>query len=362
MINDLMYKSINKVLKVVSELREMSLEDLKDICLQYGESVNSEDKETLINIVLSNELSAQEMSAYQTYLNYYYFSVFQEQMDSLSKLDESVDSIQKLYSEKKEIGDRRRRASDKEKNIDFALRGELPLVRLNIEYSHAQSGFKDYISVKTKTGMKLAEISDELEEKKSRNLLYRFLRKGKIEQLEKKEHRYRNESLLKVDGAYSKYVKLMEAYGDYLRLSFYKLLDNRMIAHSVSSYRNLTNNPKDVRFYDLANIEDVKFSQEEKEEIFKDFLEDAHFDPEVDITGEIFYEAVRKYVTKYYTIMQARYAIRENNIVSIIREIVGKQRELVDGMKRNQSVYGISNPDDMDTMSLIYQDNNRSKK
>ena len=39
-----MFKNIQKVLNLITELRGMSLEDLKDICMQYGEDYSSNSK------------------------------------------------------------------------------------------------------------------------------------------------------------------------------------------------------------------------------------------------------------------------------------------------------------------------------
>ena len=77
--------------------RGMSLEDLKDICMQYGEDYSSNSKDELIRTIMEVELSHQELEDYEKYLKYYYFSVFREQMTGLSELDGYISQIEELY-------------------------------------------------------------------------------------------------------------------------------------------------------------------------------------------------------------------------------------------------------------------------
>lgn len=357
-----MFKNIQKVLNLITELRGMSLEDLKDICMQYGEDYSSNSKDELIRTIMEVELSHQELEDYEKYLKYYYFSVFREQMTGLSELDGYISQIEELYKIKHEAGLEENRAADRKRTLEFKLMDALPLVRLNIEYSHVESSYNSFIKVMTKTGMKLASITEAKEELQRKGLLMRFLKKGTIEDLERQEGSYREQRNHDMDEAYGSYVETVKGYGAYLKEAFFKMLDNREIAEAVYLFINIEMDFNKEEAYKLAYVNDCRFTDEEKEEIFNSFVKKADFDPERDVTGEMFYEAVKKFVSQYYDIMQSRLSLRQSKCVSSIKQLVGKQREIVDGMKKNQEEVGVFSPEDESTLSLIYHEEGRRKK
>ena len=348
MASETLLKNVQKAFELIKKRNEMSIEELNRICEQYGVEANGLEKSELILLILKKELNEQEFNDYQKYVRY---SNFRHSMSSLSALDDSVDQIQKIFERKYELSLEKNRADNGRRAVEFALINELPLVRLNIEYSHVKSAYDDYISRKASSGIKIASLSDELEHMKSKNMIYRFLNRGKIEDLRRKKHETRSAALEENDEMFTQYGKTVKAYVDMLREMFYKMLDDRLIANSVYLYRNLPMDTSQEDFYKVGSIQNVRFDLEEKERIFEDFLQDANFDPEREVTGTIFYDAVKKYVTKYYSIMEARLSIKQGSLVKEIKDIVDRQKGMVSGIYQDLSMqYGT----DGEVLSSLY--------
>lgn len=357
-----LFKNLQHVFSLIEELRAMSVEDLKDICMQYGEDNSTDIKDELIRTILNVELTPQEVEDYEKYLRYYYFIMFRDQMSGLSQIDGYITEIEDLYRVKNEAGSERLRASDRKRTVEFKLMDVLPLVRLNIEYSHVESRYDAFIKMMTKTGMELASITEAQEDIRKRGLIYSFLKKGKLEELGRKEDSYRAKRNQDLDSSYAEYVDVVKAYGSYLKAAFFKMLDNREIAEAVYLHTNLSNDFSSEEAYKLGYASNCKFTDEEKEKIFDEFIKDANFDPEQNLTGEMFYEAAKRFVTRYYDVMDARLSMRQSRCIQEIRELVGKERTIVDGMKQTREELGIFTPEEEATMSLIYKENGRRKK
>ena len=362
MPNNEMFKNIQKVLNLLNELRGMSVEVLKDICMQYGDDYSSDVKEELINTIMGEELSKQELEDYQKYLRYYYFTMFREQMTGLSQLDGYITDIEELYRKKNDYVQERGRALDRKRSVELRLSDALPLVRLNIEYSHVERSYNDFIKMMTKTGMKLASITETKEEIQRKGPIYRFLKKGTLADLTDEEVSFRQQRNHDLDEAYDGYLAVVKVYGEYLKEAFFKMLDNMDIAESVYLYTQLSMDFDSESAFKPGYASNHRFTEEEKEEIFNNFIQSANFDPEQNLTGEEFYEAVKKFVTKYYDVMESRLSLKQNQCNGAIREIVGKQRTVVDGMKKNQEELDIFTPEEQSTLSLIYQENGTRKK
>ena len=354
-------KNVRKVLSILDELKNMSDDGLRDICMQYGEATKG-NRDELIQRILKVEATENELADYQKYLRFYYFASFREQAKGLSSLDANVSEIEKLFVEKANCARERRRAEEAERNMGLILSNALPLVRLNIEYSHVESDYKAFIKVMTSTGMERAKLADELEELKRKNPVSRFLKKGTIQAKEENKEAFEARAQKEFDGAYQKYTDSMKAYGSILRELFYKMLDDREIASAVLLYRNLPMDFTQPEAYQVQHISDPKITPEEKEAIFDEFLSFARFDPEVDLTGEIFYERVMKFVNQYHTIMASRNALKESNCVGKIKEIVTQQRSIVDQMKKREEEVEVFDASQTESLSLIYEDQHRRKK
>ena len=352
MIDEVMLKGVSKAFSIIKELNEMSFEDLVDICEQYGEKTNGLGKNELILLILKNELTSKEFSDYQKYVNY---CNFRQSMTSLDNLNSSIDQIQAIFKRKSELAMERNRAENAKREVEFALFNALPLVRLNISYSHVESDLDNYINKRTKSGMHIASLHDEIDYIKSKNLIYRILKKNKMENLEKEKHDVVTKALLENDSLYQKYVSTVKNYGNELKSMFYKMLDNRLIANSVYLYRNMEMDASKDDFYKLNHVYDAKFTLEEKEEIFEDFLASADFDPERDVTGPIFYEAVKKYVTKYYSVIASRISLKQSELIAQIKDIVKEQKETIGYIYQDMAMqYG----GDALTFASIYEEDN----
>lgn len=354
-------KNVRKVLSIVDELKKMTDEDLRDICMQYGESTKG-TRDELVQRILKVEATDRELEDYQKYLRFYYFASFREQSKGLSSLDGYVSEIERLFEEKANCAHERRIAEEAERKMGLTVSNALPLVRLNIEYSHVESDYKAFIKVMTSTGMERAKLADELEELKRKNPLMRALKKGTIQAKEENKEAFEVKAKEEYDGAYQKYLDGMKAYGSILRELFYKMLDDREIAAAVLLYRSLPMDFSKPEAYKVQYISNPKITPEEKEAIFDEFLKFANFDPEVDLTGEMFYERVMKFVNQYYTIMASRNALKESNCVGKIREIVTQQRSVVDQMKKREEEVEVFDASQTESLTLIYEDSNRRKK
>ena len=357
-----MFNNVRKVLAVVAELKNMSIEDLQEICMQYGKETSSSNKDELIQIILGEELSGEEYEDYQKYLRYYYFSAFRENAKGLSIIDETNAKLQDLYRVKEEASVQRRRAQDGKKKVELSTAYALPLVRLNIEYGHAERYFKNYIKVMTRTGMKRAKLSDELEALKKKNVLFRALIKGSIEAKEQEKAAFEVSASDEMDVAYNGYVEGMKAYADILKELFFKMLDNRDVAEAILLYKGVSMDFNTPEAYTVGHLYKVDLTSEQKEEIFNDFLNTARFDPEVDLTGELFFEAVNKYVARYYDLMESRNSLKIAKAVGAMDGIIKRQREVLDKMKANQGQVDLYTPEEDKTLSLLYEEQGRIKK
>jgi len=362
MSESIMFNNVRKVLSVAKELKSMNIEDLQDICMQYGNETNSSNKDELIQIILREELTKEEYEDYQKYLRYYYFIAFRENARGLSIIDETNAQLEDLYRVKEEANKQRRIASDSKRKVELSTAYALPLVRLNIEYSHAERSFKDYIKVMTRTGMKRAKLSDELEDLKKKNVLFRALKKGSIEAKEQEKKDFEVSASSEMDIAYNEYVEGMKAYAAILKELFFKMLDNRDVAEAVLLYKGISMDFNTPEAYTVAHIAKTDLTIEQKEEIFNDFISVSHFDPEVDLTGEIFFEAAKKYVARYYELMESRNSLKMAKCVGAMESIIKKQREVLNKIKTNQDQFDLYTPEEEKTLSLLYEEQGRIKK
>ncbi len=357
-----MFNNVRKVLGVVSELKNLGVEDLQDICSQYGKKTDNYSKDELIQIILKEELSAEEYDDYQKYLRYYYFIAFRENARGLSIIDETNTQLQDLYRVKEEASTQKRLAGDAKRRVELSTAYALPLVRLNIEYSHAERSFKDYIKVMTRTGMKRAKLSDELEDLKKKSILFRALKKGSIEAKQHEQAEFEVSASNEMDVAYKEYADGMKAYADILKELFFKMLDNRDVAEAILLYKGVSMDFDSPEAYTVGHLYETKLTEEQKEEIFEDFINTARFDPEVDLTGEIFFEAAKKYVARYYELMESRNSLKIARCVGAMEEIIKKQREVLDTMKTNQDQFDLYTSEEDKTLSLLYEEQGRIKK
>jgi len=335
MVDEKLLKNVQKAVNLINELNILSVEDLKNAAMQYGLDFNG-DKEEIVLSIVRKKLTVEEYEDYQKYVSYLRFK---RSMSNLSLLDESVDQIQRIFEEKYKMTSESNRADDQKREVELQFSGAMSLVRLNTEYAAVKKALDDYISKETKSGMKIASLSEKLEFINSRNIFYRFLHRGKAEDLEKKKHQTVVFSLIENEAAYKKYEATVKNYVSKLRELFYKMLDNRVIANAVYLYRTMPRDVEDENFYKVGNLSDIKFTLEEKEAIFDDFVKEANFDEEEHVTGPIFYEAVQKYVTKYYSIMKSRIAIKQSKLVKDIKKIVDGQKGLVSGVYKDLCLY-----------------------
>lgn len=362
MPNQLLLNSIKKVLDLVEELNKMSSEDLSSICLQYGKDNKALSREDMIQIILKEELSKEELDNYQAYLRYYYFTSFREQNKGINSLDRTITEIEKYYEEKANASREVRDASDKKRKVEISLINALPLVRLNIEYSNASRVYEEYIKARTRTGMKRASLSDEIDDLKRGNAFLRFIKKGAILAKEEEKSKFEINASKEVDSAYNEYVEGMKQYAKMLKQLFFKMLDNRDILEAVMLKRSINNDFSQESSYVVGHLYDIKVDEDIKEEIYSDFLQKANFDPEVELTGEIFYEAVKKYVGSYYEIMADRNKVRESRCVSRIREIVQEQRSIIEHMKETEKQVDLFSKEEEETLLMIYEQKKGIKK
>jgi len=358
---DNMLKSVRKALKIIEELQGMDLETLKDICSQYGEDFSSNSKDDLIRVILKIELSNEELEDYERYLKYQYFMLYKQHEEGIQSIDKYVDGIRELYSIKDQASREERTAQEKERKLQFALSDVLPLVRISIEYGHVERGLDDYIKVRTKTGLKLGKMRDEIDDMKARGLIYQRLNRKAIEKKEKTHDEYWEQASKEVREARVKYESIVGEFAKYFREAFYKLLDRREIAEAVQLYRTIPSNFEDPSVFKVQSLSNVRFEDEEKEEIYDEFIKFANFDPEEKLTAERIYDAVLRFVCQYYKVMASRNSLRQSNCVNAIREIVEKERQVVDSMKINQQQFYDLISDEAQTLSLTIEDGKKKK-
>ncbi len=313
----------------------MTLEELKNTAVQYGIDYNKNKDELVLSIV-REELTVEEYEDYQKYVSYLHFK---RSMSNLSLLDESVSKIQGIFEAKYKMSLESNKADDREREVELQFFNAMSLVRLNSEYSLVKKALDDYISKEAKSGTRIASLTDKIDFINSRNMFYRFLHRGETENLEKKRHQTRVFALVENQAALEKYEATVKNYVGQLREMFYEMLDNRVIASAVYLYRTMSMNVLDENFYKVGIVSNIKFTPEEKAAIFEDFVKDANFDDETIITGPVFYEAVKKYVTKYYSIMKSRISIKQSRLLKDIKTVVDSQKGLVSGVYKDLCLY-----------------------
>ncbi len=351
---DSLLSNVKKALKLIEELKSMSVEDLKGILDQYGEDCHFTEKDDLIRCILSVELTDQEMKDYERYLKYHYHMLYKEHEEGILAVGGYIEQITELYRIKDVAGREENRARDKRRELTLHMNDALPLVRLNIEYSHAERALDDYIKIRTKKGLALGKMSDELDDMKSRSAVYRKLHQKEISEREEARDSFKESASLAIDAVYATYEEKVDDYYKYLKQAFFSMLDNRYVAEAVYLYKSISMDFSSEEAYKVGFAPGVKFTLEEKEEIFKDFLDFANFDPEINLTGDVFYNAALKFVCQYYKTIESRNDLRKARCIAEIRKIVELEKEVVDRMKSNQQEFDLITTEESKSLSLLY--------
>ncbi len=362
MADQMLLKDVKSVLRKIEEIKSLSDEELREECSIFMTLDSNTSREDMITSILNTELSPEEKANYNMYLRYYYFSTFREQNKGISALDEGLTQIEDLYKVKdastREISD----ARDRKREALFAMNTALPLVRLNIEYSHVDSAYKRYINVRTKTGMKQAQLNEEYEKLDRSSTLMRFLKRKSINSLRKEKHEHALTSMIEENAEFDKYLDSLRKYAASLRELFYKMLDNDGIRMAVRLKQEMSNDFTKEEAYKVQFRSFDRLTLEEKEQIYNEFIETASFDPEAEVTGEIFFEAAKKFVVSYYDIMISRNERRQSECVSKIRNIVTEQKNIVNRLKDKEQQFDLFTEEEDRTLSLIGQESGSIKK
>ena len=362
MANQFLLKDVKNVLVRIEELKNLSDEELKDKCRLYttlGENMSRDD---MITTILTNILTPEEQASYNMYLRYYYFSTFREQNRGINALDESITQIEDLYKIKDASVREMSIAHDKKRETLLAMNTALPLVRLNIEYSHVDAAYKKYISFRTKTGMKQAQMNEEYDKLNGRSTVVRFLKKKSLDNLRKERDRFSLESTTKEIEEFDKYLDSLKVYANSLRMLFYQMLDHDGIRMAVRLKQDMSNDFTKEEAYKVQNRPYDRLTDEEKEAIYEEFIENAHFDPEAEVTGEVFYEAARRFVISYYDIMIGRNERRQSECISKIRNVVNDQKNIVKRLKDKEQQFDLFTEEEDRTLSLVGQGTGSVKK
>jgi len=358
MVDKEMQENLENALRKVNIIETGDYDDyLESLNINLRLLTNDQKKELFLIMYLNKE----EYDAYQKFIYSQHNNPFYYVIDELDKV---TDRASELLNEKRKCKKTIRDAKKEKDNIKFELASVLPLVRLNILYSQFDSYWNKYIKLNTRVGMKRAKYIDEIEEKELKNVLYRMLCNGKIKELKSEFNKYNIESKDELDNARTEYIEAGKKYYLSLKEEFFKIFKSKILSKAIILNYNLILNTdiNSDNFYEIEDIKDTKIKEELYDEIYSNFISFADFNEEIPLTGDIFYEAVLRYLYHYYDVIISRNEIKIARSMNEVREINSQQKELLNDIKElNLSSLGFVDSfskDESDTMALVRSKNN----
>ena len=361
MLDAKMLESVNETLKLIEELDSKTDIELREILKECVGTIDNLSRQEIINQILRSKLKPQDFMYYEKYLYYLQNQRVQEFSDSLDTLTDLSSKIDSIQQDKRRYHGISMQMSERANKTKMGLRN-IPMIRARIESSHVVSRKDDYVSKRTRVGMSRANIIEEMESIQKSGFIIRNLKKRKATLLKEKLQAYDKEHLKEVDENYELFAKEIKEYCNLLRELFYNMLKNRDVCVATMQATRLYNHT-DIQYDEddlgikLPSAKEIE--EVDKEVLYQAFLNFANFNnmSADDITAELYYEQLQKFVLYYINTIIGRMETKTNLANNEITTLCEEQKGVVNSLKSRQMILDVNSDlteDENETLSLLY--------
>lgn len=359
MINEEMINSVKNTLNFLEDLSSKSDDELREIIKKNNLEGKHYERKEMIETIFKHFITGRDLAFYRKYLDYTRMRKAELMGSALDDLSNLTSQVDKCYAIRKEAMGRKVRALDNVSKLNKSMIG-VPFIRVSIAFSHVENRKSNYISLRTKDGMKRANIADEISDVKSRGVIVRAISARKVKRLQEQLQEHNKLSVPNVKKAYEEYTDEVKSYCDTLRQLFYDLLEDKVVRRGAYlSYKLVSQLGVNYEEEDLGlkepTVEELK--DLDKESIYLAFVKFANFPSADELDSKLFQTKLEEFIAYYDQTIANRAELKVSTMNGEVAILFNHQKAIVSDLMTSRDSYLRSNDfteDEEDTYSLVY--------
>lgn len=359
MVNEEMINSVKNTLNFLEDLSNKSDDELREIIKKNNLEGKHYERKEMIETIFRYFITGRDLAYYRKYLDYTRMRKAEVMGSALDDLSSLTSQIDERYVTRKEAMVRRTKALGNVAELNKRMIG-VPFIRVSIAFSHVESRKSNYISLRTKDGMKRANITDEISVVKSHGIIMRAINSRKVKRLQEQLQEHNKLSVPNVDKAYEEYSNEVKNYCDTLRELFYDLLEDKVVrrgaylSYKLVSQLGINYEEEDLGFKE-PTAEELK--NLDKESVYLAFVKFANFPSADQLDSKLFQTKLEEFIVYYDQTIANRADLKVSTMNGEVAQLFNQQKAIVSDLMTSRDSYLRSNDfteDEEDSYSLVY--------